>query len=74
MLTQLHMNVTSFTDVNECLTNNGNCAQDCANTVGSYMCSCNVGYVLNGDGRNCSGNETRWIQGLNKGAILLLQM
>ena len=31
------------------------CEQICNNTVGSYTCSCNNGYSLNSDGRNCSG-------------------
>ena len=42
-------------DVNECATNNGNCVQVCTNTIGSYLCQCRVGYVLNADGRSCDG-------------------
>ena len=44
-----------FTDLNECAINNGNCGQVCTNTVGSYNCSCNGGYILNGDARTCAG-------------------
>ena len=34
---------------------NGNCAQVCTNTVGSYTCSCVPGYVLHIDNRTCDG-------------------
>jgi cysteine-rich repeat protein len=41
-------------DINECLVNNGGCSPNatCTNTVGSYTCACNPGYV--GDGITCS--------------------
>eukprot|EP00731_Ephydatia_muelleri_P028213 Em0019g1086a len=45
--------VQCSTDVNECLTNNGGCAQICTNTVGSFTCSCNTGYSLGADARSC---------------------
>ena len=35
-------------DINECNTNNGGCIQICTNTIGSFECSCPVGYSLNG--------------------------
>ena len=44
-------------DTNECLTSNGGCDQMCTNTIGSYECSCNVGYELY-DGNTCIGKET----------------
>ena len=37
------------------------CEQICNNTVGSYTCSCNNGYSLNSDGRNCSGKITTFL-------------
>ena len=43
----------STSDVNECLTNNGGCAQICNNTVGTYRCFCNTGFLLSADGRSC---------------------
>eukprot|EP00731_Ephydatia_muelleri_P035718 Em0151g10a len=41
-------------DINECLTNNGGCSQNCTNTIGSYYCSCNKSYVLGSDGHSCN--------------------
>ncbi|XP_066294608.1 uncharacterized protein [Branchiostoma lanceolatum] len=41
-------------DIDECSTLNGGCSQTCNNTVGSYNCSCNEGFVLDGDGHNCT--------------------
>eukprot|EP00731_Ephydatia_muelleri_P031717 Em0023g224a len=41
-------------DINECLTNNGGCGQNCTNTIGSYYCSCNKSYVLGSDGHACN--------------------
>ena len=37
---------------------NGNCAQVCTNTVGSYICSCESGYVLQINNRTCDGMFT----------------
>jgi len=46
-----------FQDINEC---NGDheCDQGCNNTVGSYSCSCDDGYLLGTDGRTCEGKPT----------------
>jgi len=45
----------SFSDIDECTVNNGNCNEyaNCTNFPGSYNCSCISGYF--GDGFNCSG-------------------
>ena len=43
------------TDTDECSNSNGGCAQNCTNTVGSYICSCNSGYNLNSDQHACNG-------------------
>ena len=44
-----------LSDVNECQTSNGGCEQVCINTVGSFECSCNLGFSLLSGGINCSG-------------------
>ena len=51
----VEMNSSSASETNECLTNNGGCAQRCNNTVGSFTCSCNTGYSLDADARTCVG-------------------
>ena len=47
----------SYTDTNECLYANGGCQQICNNTIGSFNCSCGIGYSLMPDGFNCSGKD-----------------
>ena len=42
-------------DINECLNNNGGCDQTCTNSIGSYSCSCNIGFVLAPDEHSCYG-------------------
>lgn len=44
----------SCNDINECLSANGGCSQVCTNQPGSYQCSCNSGYILDGNGRTCN--------------------
>lgn len=41
-------------DVNECLYDKGGCGQTCSNTIGSYECSCDNGYLLIDD-HDCEG-------------------
>ena len=43
-------------DINECETINGGCEQICTNAIGSFACSCGIGYLLDGNGFNCTGN------------------
>ena len=43
------------TDVNECFVDTHGCAHNCHNTEGAHNCSCDEGYMLNSDGRNCDG-------------------
>lgn len=42
-------------DINECRENTDGCAQICSNTIGSYTCSCNIGYRLDMDRHACNG-------------------
>ena len=51
----------TYSDVDECATSNGGCAQLCNNTDGSYECSCGPGFTLNSDGNTCSGNELGYV-------------
>ncbi|XP_053389061.1 uncharacterized protein LOC128552082 [Mercenaria mercenaria] len=41
-------------DTDECEVANGGCQHICHNTVGSYECSCNTGYILSDNGGTCS--------------------
>ena len=40
-------------DINECTEGTDGCSQTCTNTVGSYECSCGVGYRLASDRHSC---------------------
>ena len=42
-------------DINECGANNGGCSELCTNTIGSFICSCQDGFVLHSDGFTCQG-------------------
>ena len=48
--------LTTPVDINECEFNNGGCDHYCANTVGSFVCSCYHGHQLAGNGQTCLGN------------------
>ena len=45
-----------FADIDECSVGTHGCAFNCTNTIGSYSCSCDIGYHLNEDGLQCDGN------------------
>ena len=44
----------SYLDVNECVLNGG-CEHQCENKNGSFICQCNRGYSLSGNGKSCIG-------------------
>ncbi|VDK86383.1 unnamed protein product [Litomosoides sigmodontis] len=46
-----------ITDLDECRSNNAGCQQRCTNTIGSYQCECENGYVLADDGHSCKEGE-----------------
>ena len=41
-------------DIDEC-EDTDNCFQNCINTIGSYQCLCDHGYLLDPDGLTCNG-------------------
>ena len=45
--------MTLFTDIDECLTKNGDCDHKCHNYQGGRYCSCHTGYRLREDGKSC---------------------
>ena len=53
---QLNITHIVFLDVNECLVaTDNNCSQICVNTIGSFHCQCNSGYILSSDNSTCNG-------------------
>ncbi|KAK4336705.1 hypothetical protein RND71_043451 [Anisodus tanguticus] len=42
-----------FIDKDECATSNGGCQHICKNTIGSYVCACQNGFVLHTDRHSC---------------------
>ena len=42
-------------DHDECATDHDNCDQNCHNTHGSFYCTCNNGWRLDGNGYTCNG-------------------
>ena len=45
------------TDVDECTTLNGGCETTCTNNNGSFVCSCDTGYVLAANSLDCNGKH-----------------
>ena len=42
-------------DIDECDLDRDECAMSCTNTIGSYTCGCTPGFLLEDDGKDCSG-------------------
>lgn len=42
--------------MDECAINNGQCQHKCINTFGSYICACNIGFILDENERDCKEN------------------
>ena len=48
------MGATCDQDLDECSgAYNGGCEQICNNMIGTYYCSCDIGYTLAADARQC---------------------
>lgn len=44
-------------DINECREGLHQCQHICQNTIGSYICDCNDGFMLGNDGTSCNGKK-----------------
>ena len=55
-LTTRHNSISKLSDINECDRYLDNCDinAECSNTVGSYNCTCNMGYTGTGIISDCS--------------------
>lgn len=49
----MHIQNTLLLDIDECLTNNGECDHFCVNDEGGAHCTCRNGYSLNDDDSTC---------------------
>ena len=50
--------IHTLVDIDECSSSTTNgCEHFCTNLAGSYECSCEVGYQLDNDAMNCTGQE-----------------
>ena len=45
----------SFSDIDECTEGTDGCNHHCTNTVGSYLCYCDVGFELHDNQKSCEG-------------------
>ena len=46
-----------YSDIDECSEGTDVCTQTCTNTIGSFICGCNNGYLLDDDGFTCLGKQ-----------------
>ena len=51
----LSSSIVPGVDINECERKEHNCSQFCDNLSGGFECKCEAGYLLQGDGANCTG-------------------
>ena len=59
-LVLFHYSVTLllFLDIDECEETTDGCEQTCNNIEGSFECLCEDGYLLDVDGKQCTGTKT----------------
>lgn len=62
------------TDIDECAIANGGCAGSCANNVGSFECSCTIGYQLNSKLFTCDGMLTLYFKNIVLFYFILLML
>ena len=46
-----------YLDIDECLSDNGGCEQNCHNQIGNFYCTCHSGYTLNNNNLDCDGKK-----------------
>ena len=51
----IHPFISILSDIDECSNGTHKCSQICINTIGSFLCGCNIGYLLDIDGTTCHG-------------------
>ena len=52
-----------YIDIDECLVNNGGCSDNCENTPGGFMCTCNPGFEFPlGETSICTGIHVLMLQ------------
>ena len=51
----------SGVDINECERKEHNCSQLCDNVPGGFVCGCEAGYSLQGDGVTCTGMHAQYV-------------
>uniref|UniRef100_A0A0N5A821 Metalloendopeptidase n=1 Tax=Syphacia muris TaxID=451379 RepID=A0A0N5A821_9BILA len=56
-------------DLDECQNNKGGCEQICINTIGSYRCECDIGFVLAVDGKHCKEGGCKFQLHASEGEI-----
>ena len=44
-------------DIDECNTTMDACSQMCCNTLGSFVCKCSEGFLLDTDGTSCTRGD-----------------
>ena len=50
--------VICHVDVDECSDGTHQCMQNCNNTLGSYVCTCDSGFIIDADARTCDGKHS----------------
>ena len=51
----IHEYIFTYLEINECSDGTHVCSHTCTNTIASYTCDCNTGFLLETDGITCSG-------------------
>ena len=55
LLMKMHIFISILPDIDECNDGTDNCPHICTNTIGSFFCGCNDGFLLDIDQTACIG-------------------